>query len=191
MLQFLSKIRVGSGYSTAVKLRLWVHIPTGAQLLFSSFSRFVSWRAQVWPSSRAYFWTKTILSSFDVFSYTSKTSHILQCSPHMVRIWIFSQLLCSDQESNSCQFSCTSLRELNSGCFTNWVITVIASYFYVTSSSHFQSKNSVDIRVFFIQLFIINFDLNSPYLVKIHKTCQQICHLGNTNSHFNIEVEQH
>ena len=46
--------------------------------------------------------------------------------PQMAWTAFFPLLLRRNRESNSCQFSCTSLRNLNSGCFTDWATAAAA-----------------------------------------------------------------
>ena len=46
----------------------------------------------------------------------------------MVWLGFFPPLLCRDQESNSPQLRCTSLRDLNSSCLTDWATAATSSY---------------------------------------------------------------
>ena len=57
----------------------------------------------------------------------------------------FPKLLCPDRESNSSRFSCTSLRNLNSGRFSDWATMAAASFQHLMPNSllYFRSFESV------------------------------------------------
>ena len=58
-----------------------------------------------------------LISAYMCFTSHSHRRHVQDYFP---------KVLCRDQESNSCQLSCTYLRDLNSGRFTDWATAAMA-----------------------------------------------------------------
>ena len=80
---------------------------------------------QLLVSSR--WFSPTSMSVSEILFFIYFPNHALTSMFTSWHAKIFSYLLCSDRESNSHQFSCTSpLRDLNPGRFTDWVTAATA-----------------------------------------------------------------
>ena len=79
---------------------------------------------------------------------------------------IFSYLLCCNRESNSHQFSCTSLRDLNSGCFTEGATALDFSFSCCSQAS------LTPARVVIEQINCNNYDV---YFISCRQTLACTC----------------